>query len=116
MQAVVSHLDVVPSFNAYLNANYDYVIDDHCHWLGTSFDTVSDYRNTRKLSFMRNNRDVVDYLSDGYFINRNNLIKMDSFIIGYSIDNGKLYEQYKKELDYFELVSRFVIQHDVLCP
>lgn len=116
MQAVVSHLDVVPSFNAYLNANYDYVIDDHCHWLGTSFDTVSDYRNTRKLSFMRNNRDVVDYLSDGYFINRNNLIKMDPFIIGYSIDNGKLYEQYKKELDYFELVSRFVIQHDVLCP
>ena len=41
---------------------------------------------------------------------------MDPFIIGYSIDNGKLYEHYKKELDYFELVSRFVIQHDVLCP
>lgn len=116
MQAVVSHLDVVPSFNAYLNANYDYIIDDHCHWLGTSFDTVSDYRNTRKLTFMRNNRDVVDYLSDGYYITRNNLIKMDPFIIGYSLENDKVYQQYKAELDDFEMVSRFVVHHDVLHP
>jgi uncharacterized sulfatase len=116
MQAVVSHLDVTPSFNAYLHANYNYDIDDHCHWLGTSFDTVSSFRNTRKLAFMRNNRDVVDYLSDGYFINRNNLIKMDPSIIGYSLDNEKLYQQYKAELDDFELVSRFVVQHDVLMP
>lgn len=116
MQAVVSHLDVTPSFNAYLNANYDYAIDDHCHWLGTSFDTVSDFRNTRKLAFMRNNRDVVDYLSDGFFISRNNLIKMDPYLIGYAIDNDKLYQQYKAELDDFELVNRFVVQHDVLMP
>ena len=65
---------------------------------------------------MRNNRDVVDYLSDDYFINRNNLIKMDPSIIGYSLDNEKLYQQYKAELDDFELVSRFVVQHDVLMP
>ena len=116
MQAVISHLDVTPSFNAYLNANYDYIIDDHCHWLGTSFDTVSEYRNTRKLAFMRNNRDVVDYLSDGYFINRNTLIKMDPIIVGYPINNEKLYQQYKAELDDFEAVSRFVVQHDVLMP
>lgn len=116
MQAVVSHLDVTPSFNAYLHANYDYAIDDHCHWLGTSFDTVADYRNTRKLSFMRNNRDVVDYLSGDYFINRNALIKMDPFIIGFDTDNDKLYQLYKAELDDFETVSRFVVQHDVLMP
>jgi hypothetical protein len=65
---------------------------------------------------MRNNRDVVDYLSDDYFINRNNLIKLDPFIIGYSFDNEKLYQQYKAELDDFELVNRFVVQHDVLMP
>lgn len=116
MQAVVSHLDVTPSFNAYLHAHYDYDIDDHCHWLGTSFDTVSTFQNTRKLAFMRNNRDVVDYLSDDYFINRSTLIKMDLFIIGFNTDNDNLYQQYKEELDAFETVSRFVVQHDVLMP
>lgn len=116
MNAVISHLDVTPSFNAYLHANYDYAIDDHCHWLGTSFDTVTDYRNTRKLAFMRNNRDVVDYLSDNYYISRNALIKLDPFLIGYPSENEQLYQQYKTELDDFEMVSRFVVQHDVLMP
>lgn len=116
MQAIVSHLDVTPSFNAYLHGNYEYDIDDHCHWLGTSFDTVVDYRNTRKLSFMRNNRDVMDYLSDGYYLSHHTLIRLDSLFVGYSLDYKPYYERYKAELDDFETVSRFVVQHDLLMP
>ncbi len=116
MGAVVSHLDITPSLNAWLHAQYEYAIDDHCHWLGTSFDTVSTYRNTRKLSFMRNNRDVIDYFSGTYYINKNTLILMDSSVIGFSIENKALLKQYQEELDNFEAVSRFVVQHDVLIP
>lgn len=116
MNAVVSHLDITPSFNAYLHANYDYAIDDHCHWLGTSFDTVADFRNTRKLTFMRNNRDVTDYYSDNFFVNRNNLVKIDSCFVGFLLENSQLFEKYKSEMDAFETVSRFVVQHDVLMP
>lgn len=116
MNAVVSHLDITPSFNAYLHANYNYVIDDHCHWLGTSFDTLTDYRNTRKLAFMRNNRDVTDYFSGNYYINRNLLIRVDPLLIGFVLDNEPVYRQYKAELDAFEKVSRFVVRHDVLMP
>lgn len=116
MQSVVSHLDITPSFDAYLHANYDYEIDDHCHWLGTSFDTVSEYRNTRKLSFMRNNRDVIDYFNGNYFLNKNTLSKMDPWLVGFAIDNASMLEQNKKELDDFETVSRFVVRHDVLMP
>lgn len=116
MGAVVSHLDITPSINAYLNMQYDYAIDDHCHWLGTSFDTVSEYRNTRKLSFMRNNRDVIDYFNGKYCINKNTLILMDSSVIGFAFENETLLKQYREELDNFEAVSRFVVQHDVLIP
>ena len=116
MGAVVSHLDITPSLNTWFHAQYDYAIDDHCHWLGTSFDTVSTYRNTRKLSFMRNNRDVIDYFSGNYCINKNTLIRMDSSVIGFSFENEGLLRQYQEELDNFEAVSRFVVQHDVLIP
>lgn len=116
MGAVVSHLDITPSLNAWLHAQYEYAIDDHCHWLGTSFDTVSAYHNTRKLSFMRNNRDVIDYFSGKYYINKNTLILMDSSVIGFSIENEALLKQYQEELENFEAVSRFVVQHDVLIP
>ncbi|MCR4848611.1 MAG: LTA synthase family protein [Bacteroidales bacterium] len=116
MGAVVSHLDITPSLNAWLNAQYDYAIDDHCHWLGTSFDTVSEYRNTRKLSFMRNNRDVDDYYSGKFAVNKNTLIMMDSCVVGYGIDNPVRLQQYQEELENFEAVSRFVVQHDLLMP
>ena len=117
MRAVVSHLDITPSFNAYLSANYDYTIDNHCHWLGTSFDTVSDFRNTRKLAFMRNNRDVLEYMSGDYTIDRrNNIIRLDPSFIGRVVDDRQLFEQCKAELDDFQMVSHFVVQHDVLMP
>jgi hypothetical protein len=77
---------------------------------------VSNYRNTRKLSCMRNNRDVIDYFSGTYYINKNTLILMDSSVIGFSIENKALLKQYQEELDNFEAVSRFVVQHDVLIP
>ena len=116
MGAVVSHLDITPSLNAWLNAQYVYAIDDHCHWLGTSFDTVSEYRNMRKLSFMRNNRDVIDYFGGNYCINKNTLILMDSSVIGFAIENEAILRQYQEELGVFEAVSRFVVQHDMLMP
>lgn len=116
MEAVVSHLDITPSFNAFLHAQYDYVIDDHCHWLGTSFDTISEFRNTRKLSFMRNNRDVLDYYSGDYFLNNSSLMAPGSDLTWSPVDDEQLLQKYQLELDNFEAVSRFVVQHDLLMP
>lgn len=116
MKAVVSHLDITPSLNAFLNGNYDYAIDDHCHWLGTSFDTISEFRNTRKLSFMRNNRDVLDYYSGDYFLNDKRLMMPGPDLNWNPVEDEALIQYYQTELGCFEAVSRFVVQHDVLMP
>lgn len=116
MGAVVSHLDITPSLNAYLQANYDYAIDDHCHWLGTSFDTVTEFRNTRKLAFMLNNRDVIDYCRDNYMLSNHLVYRLDSLLVETSVDDEELYQQLRAELDDFNLVSRFVVQKDFLLP
>ena len=116
MEAVVSHLDITPSFNAFLHANYDYAIDDHCHWLGTSFDTVSEFRNTRKLMFMLNNRDIVDYCNGTYLLSNNKLFSLNSLLVETQMDNDILLQQMKMELDDFDLISRFVVLNDFLLP
>ena len=116
MKAVVSHLDVTPSFNALLHAQYDYAIDDHCHWLGTSFDTLTEFRNTRRLSFMRNNRDVIDYYSGDYFLNNKKLMMPGPDFTWHPIDDPELMQHYLEELENFEAVSRFVVQRDMLMP
>ncbi len=116
MNAVVSHLDITPSMNAYLHANYPYQIDDHCHWLGTSFDTVAAFRNTRKLAFMLNNRDVVDYMSGDYYISNNTLAKFDENLSATVVKEEPLYHSLKEELDNFQVLSRFVVQFNRLEP
>lgn len=116
MNAVVSHLDITPSINAYLHANYPYQIDEHCHWLGTSFDTVSAFQNTRRLAFMLNNRDVVDYMSGNYYISNNTLAKFYENMSATVVSDGQLYNCLKNELDNFQVLSRFVVQFDRLEP
>ena len=114
MHAVVSHLDITPTLNAYLAANYDYRISSDCHWMGTSLDTLVAYRNTRKQAFMLNNRDVVDYVNGDYVLTNNRL-----FILGEDLswepsdDDAKLASM-QAELADFNTVSRYAVHKNHL--
>ena len=71
MKAVVSHYDITPTINAYLSNNYNYNVDEFCHWVGTSLDTSVNFSSKIKQAFMLNNRDVIDYINGEYFLCRN---------------------------------------------
>lgn len=114
MEAVVSHYDITPTINAYLSNNYDYNIDEYCHWLGTSLDTVREFRSKVKQAFMLNNRDVVDYLHDEYFLCRSRLYKIDKNLHLTSVDNPNLYQRLKKELDHYNLISAYALENNFL--
>ena len=116
MKAVVSHLDIAPSFNAFLSNNYNYVIGDHCHWLGTSFDTVTAFRNLKKQAFMRNNRDVVDYVNGEEMIVNAKLYKFDSLFEVTPVDDEQRCQELVEEMTSFDMLSRYVVQNDVLLP
>ncbi len=117
MNAVVSHLDVTPTFNAYLRDNYHLVFEDYCHWLGTSLDTVSKFRNTRKQAFMLNNRDVVDYIDDTLLINNNRLYRFDKDFIVEPLDDAHLQDRMATDLANFQVISQFSFRYNHLnCP
>lgn len=114
MDAVVSHYDITPTINAYLSNNFDYQVDQYCHWLGTSLDTVKEFRSNIKQAFMLNNRDVIDYLHDEYFLCRNRLYKIDSNLRLTYIEDPELYQELKKELDDYNMISDFAIKSNSL--
>jgi hypothetical protein len=114
MDAVVSHYDITPTINAYLSNNYDYQVDEYCHWLGTSFDTVAEFRSKVNQAFMLNNKDVIDYLHDEYFLCRSKLYKIDKNLHLTSVDNPDLYQQLKKELDDYNLISAYAVENNFL--
>ena len=63
---------------------------------------------------MLNNRDVIDYLHNEYFLCRNRLYKIDSNLRLKYIDDPELYQELKKELDDYNLISDFAIKSNSL--
>jgi len=114
MDAVVSHLDITPTFSAYLSNNYDYHTSEQCHWMGTSLDTTSAYRNTRMQAFMLNNRDVVEYVDGDYFIANKHLYKIKDDLLLERIEDKKVQERLSAELNDFNVISQFAVQNDHL--
>ena len=112
MDAVVSHLNITPSLNAYLSANYPYQIDEYCHWRGGVFDTVKEYRNTLRQAFMLNNRDVVDYVNGDYVISNNRLFKLNKDLMSEPAENEVVLMRLRKELEDFQTISQFAVQND----
>lgn len=114
MDAVVSHLDLTPTLNAYLQANYDYQTDEYCHWLGTSLDTTTPYRNTLKQAFMLNNRDVVDYINGDYMISNNHLFKFEGNLLTQVAEDADVLKRLQSELYDFNVASHYAVQHNHL--
>lgn len=116
MEAVVSHLDITPTVNAWLHGNYDYEINEYCHWMGTSIDTALAYENTHRQAFMLNNRDVVDYIHGDYMLSNNRLYRIDEELLSHPLDDDSLLNRMKLELDTFNTLSQFAVMNDHLMP
>lgn len=114
MKSVVSHLDITPTLNAYLQTNYAYHTDSECHWMGTSLDTTVTFRNTRKQAFMLNNRDVVEYVDSLFLLSNNHVFSFDEQLVNHWAKDQKVIQWLKPELNDFNVVSQFAVLHDHL--
>jgi uncharacterized sulfatase len=114
MDAMVSHLDITPSVEAYLRDNYDVVFHENCHWLGTSFDTLSTYRNTKKQAFMLNNRDVVDYIDGEYVLDHQYVIRLNPDFTAVMVYDDSLSQQLIKRLEDYQTISKFACSYNHL--
>ena len=113
-KGVVTHHDIAPTVTAYLHNNYDYQVDDVCHWLGTSLDTSAVYHNNQSVSFMRNNREVVQYLHKEYMLDRDRVYFVDTTLYADEIDNDSIKNQLKEYMRQYRNIDRYVTQNDYL--
>lgn len=113
-RGVVTHHDLAPTITAYLSKNYDYQVDNECHWLGKSLDTSAVYNCEQSVAFMLNNRDVVEYLHNDYFICRDRLYRVNDSINLYEIDNDSIKYQLKEYLRQYRNIDKYVTQNNLL--
>jgi len=113
-KGVVTHHDIAPTLDAYLHNNYDFKVDSECHWLGTSLDTSSVYHNSQSVAFMRNNRDVVQYLHKNYMLVRERVYIIDSTLYGDEIDDDSIKNQLKEYLRQYKNIDWYATRNDFL--
>lgn len=117
MKAVVSHLDIAPTLNAYLSENYEsYNIEKECQWLGTSLDTAKEFRCKKIMPFILNNRDIEEYLNDTLFITYNRLFCVHDNITVEAIDDEKLLQTMTEKLNAEKSISKYAVYYNCLKP
>lgn len=113
-KGVVTHHDIAPTVTAYLHNNYDYQVDNECHWLGKSLDTSAVYHNNQSVAFMRNNRDVDQYLHGNYMLSRDRLYYIDTTLYGNEISDDSIKNQLKEYLRQYRNIDLYATRNDFL--
>ncbi len=113
-KSVITHHDITPTINSYLSNNYDYKTDSVCHWLGTSMDTTAEFSSDVKVAFMRNNREVFEYLYYDTLIVRNRLFKIGDDMYPNEINDTAALNRIEGYLSAYKKIDHYVTQNDYL--
>lgn len=114
-EGTISQLDITPSLNAYLKANYNYQTDSACHWIGTAFDTSTLFRCNKRMAFMWNNRDVKEFLKDTTFLSGDRLYRVETDLSLTPSESSSAKEM-QRCLEAFQILSIYGVNHDKLLP
>jgi len=85
-----------------LENNYQIQAPEEVSWLGNLLDTSEDFHSAQRLAFMRNNRDIRDYLMGDYYLATDNLYKVEDNMDLEQVDKPSIKAQMKKELNDFK--------------
>jgi|GEM_PF-1459450 len=105
--SIVSHLDIYETVLAFLNTNYKTKIPNLSSSLGSKLDTTNS-NCYKKLAFMNDNRDIVDFYSNGHFISNQDLYIVNNDLSLSLIKNDSLFNNIQRSMDIFRKTSLYV--------
>ncbi|RYD71733.1 MAG: LTA synthase family protein, partial [Sphingobacteriales bacterium] len=115
--SVGSHLDLYESLLSYLHISYGQKIPFVSAAISNLLDTATPYRYTKPIVFMNRNREVIDFLDNGFYLNNNEeLYKVDENFGLERIDNEKKFRELSKKLEAFSRASLYASTHGKLVP
>ena len=102
---VVSHLDIYETLLSFLGT-YDVKIPTVSTAIGSQLFAVDSLG--RHIAFMNDNREIVDYYSDGFYLSRQQVYQVgEGFLLTKTKDRG-IYERLQKELKIFKKTNLHV--------
>ncbi len=114
MKGVASHYDIAPSISAYLSKNYNHSFSSNTHYIGQELDTSTVFHCKKLQAFMRNNREVTEWIHDTLFLNKNELYIIKPNLDLQQIENNALQQQLQNELNLFQSLSIYTVTNNYL--
>lgn len=110
----VSHLDISESILSLLKP-YEINIPSLSAALGNKLYTSAN-SHKRHFAFMNDNREIVDYYSDGYFISGDQIFEVDLNLNLNKINNNEIWTKLNKELSTFKKTSLHACIENKIIP
>jgi uncharacterized sulfatase len=114
-KSMVSVLDITPSVWSMLRNNYDLIKPQHVSWLGDGLDTARNFRNSKKILLMQDNRDSREFIYNNYFYSYDSIYKIDENLRLLPAPQS-VYAEVSKKYNLFNMVERYVYNKGRLMP
>ena len=114
--SVVSHLDFTPSVVAFLKRNYGMRFPSYVPWLGQGLDSLTTFRNTMSVPFIRTKNEIIDYIDQDYFIVNNLLFKLSENMGLDQVNNEKKLIEIQRKFEKFKAENIKACLNNALIP
>jgi uncharacterized sulfatase len=114
--SVVSHLDFTPSVVAFLKKKYGMKFPSVVPWLGQGLDSVTSFRSTMSVPFIRTKNEIIDYIDRDYFIVNNQLFKVSENLQIDPINDEKRLVEIQRKFEKFKTDNLKACFNNALIP
>ena len=113
---VSDYSDVYESLLSYLSSNYSVQVPPVSTSPGTVLDTATLSQNNKSIAFMNDNREIIDFYDNGYFLSGTSLFKISEDLDLTSISDKKIATGMAYKLEIFKKVSKSVSVNKKIVP
>lgn len=116
MPAVTTHFEITPTLLAFLHNRYDLELPSVVAWKGYVMDTASTFQANVSHPLMRNKNQLVDFLSNEYFLSDNQLYQLVDNMGMEPITDQRTKEQLTREFESYKNSNRFATDNNRIIP
>lgn len=115
-EAISTHFDVAPTIMAFLAKNYKIKRPTFTHWIGIGIDTTKQFRNIHSYPLMMTKLQLVDYISGSYWLNEDNLFKINAQMDLEKINDPTILNRLENEMKLFKYYNQKMRKTGNLIP
>lgn len=112
--SISSHLNVAPTFYAFLSSKFGFELPKKVSWLGKQIDFGRNFQSVNNIPLMRTSREITDYVFEDYFLSENELFIIKENLELLQIENQELLDSLTESLTNFIKLNDYITKNNLI--